>query len=146
MLKISKDKKSESKRKVIDLKLNQYIETKRHEKFEWGKCDCVLFTGDWCEFLTGKNPAEGAHGKYHDEICAYRFLKENYNKQPEDAVDNLFKRVDKLHAKKGDIALCELNGKELFGIIGARGIIFFKTGDGVLMSKLADVKIAWRVE
>ena len=55
--------------------LKEYIEEKQTQKFEWGVCDCTLFTGDWCEKAVGKNPAQGAHGQYHDKKTAYVYLK-----------------------------------------------------------------------
>ncbi len=131
---------------IKDVMLAEYIKQKTEQDFEWGVCDCTLFTGDWCEKLTGKNPAAGAHGKYNNKADAFIYLRDVYQNQPELTVDKLFKRVEPNFAQKGDIALCDLDGKKTFGIIGSRGFIFFKMSKGIVATKKAEKIIVWRVE
>lgn len=127
-----------------DVELANYIELKRDEPFQWGTCDCVLFTMNWCEIISGKNPAEGAHGKYDSELSAYKYLKKAYGNNPAEYVDKYFQRVENSFAQVGDICLCDLDGKDTFGICGKNGFVFFKS-ERVLAKKI-EKKIVWRVE
>lgn len=127
-----------------DVKLADYIETKRLEPFKWGECDCVLFTCDWCEIITGTNPAKGAHGQYDSELSAYKYLKKQYGNDPASYIDKHFTRVDCEFAQIGDICLCDLDGKDTFGICGKGGFVFFKSE--YLLARKAEKKIVWRVE
>ena len=131
---------------IKDKLLDDYITLKTKTPFAWGTCDCILFVCDWCEILTGINPAEGAHGKYDTELSAYKYLKKVYGNDPASHFDKHFKRVEVNYIQKGDVVLCDLNGKDTFGICGTRGLVLFKSGDGILATKLTDIKIAWRIE
>lgn len=131
---------------IKEVDLAAYIGEKSKQKFEWGVCDCILFTADWCERVIGVNPAEGAHGSYSTKSEAYEYLKKHYQNEPERYADDFFKRVQPNFEQVGDIAYCDLNGKKTFGIVGARGFMFFKMDDGILATKQAEKLIAWRVE
>jgi hypothetical protein len=129
-----------------DVKLAEYIELVKTKPFEWGVCDCVLFTGDWCEFLTGKNPAEGAHGKYNSEESAKEYLKAAYGDKPELTVDKLFERVEPAFRQLGDIVLCMFAESKIFGVVAANGLVMFKGERSLIATKRAEILIAWRVE
>ena len=131
---------------IKDKLLDDYITLKTKTPFAWGTCDCVLFMADWCEVLTGINPAEGSHGKYDSELSAYKHLKKLCNGDPTIIGDKYFKRIDENYVQKGDVALCDLNGKDTFGICGTRGMVLFKTPDGIMATKLVDKKVCWRIE
>ena len=127
-----------------DVELVNYIEIKRQAPFAWGVCDCVLFVCDWCEVITGVNPAEGAHGEYDSELSAYKYLKKQYGNDPAKYIDKHFERVDPNFAQIGDICLCDLDGKDTFGICGKGGFVFFKSD--TLIARKIEKKIIWRVE
>lgn len=127
-----------------DVELAKYIEIKREEPFQWGVCDCVLFTADWCEIITGINPANGAHGKYDSELSAYKYLKKEWNNDTLAYADLYFERVDSNFAQIGDICLCDLYGRDTFGICGHNGFVFFKS-ERIEIRKI-EKKIVWRIE
>ncbi len=130
-----------------DVKLAEYIEATKQQPFEWGVSDCVLFVCDWCEIVTGVNPAAGAHGKYNSELSAYKYLKAEYGNDPAAYIDKHLQRVEPAFAQKGDICLCDLDGKETFGIVGARGFVFFKSIEtGWVARKDVKRNICWGVQ
>lgn len=36
----------------------------RPHRWQWGVCDCTLFTADWASARTGRDPGEGLRGTY----------------------------------------------------------------------------------
>jgi hypothetical protein len=126
--------------------LAEYIREKTDADFAWGVCDCVLFAADWCVKLTGKDPVASIRGRYSDKAAAYIIMRDEFQNEPEKQVDLFFERVEPNYTQKGDVALCDLDGKRTFGIVGARGFVFFKMSKGIVATKKVEKLIVWRVE
>lgn len=126
--------------------IDKYLDDVKPKEFKWGECDCVLFVSEWAKIKSGIDPSHGVKGKYKTEKQAYKLLKDTCG-DFSTGLDKFFKRVDPAYRQKGDIALCLVDKKEVLGIAGSGGFIFFKAAPyGVKASKTAEIKSVWRVE
>lgn len=131
---------------MIDVVLDNFINEKKLEAFEWGKLDCVLFACDWCERVSGINPAQGSYGAYDNEEDAYKHLESEYG-GIEAGFDKYFGQISPAFRQKGDDVLCKMDDYEFAGVCGARGFIFFKTENkGIRAIRNPDIISAWRIE
>lgn len=130
--------------------LDNYLIKMAETPFEWGVCDCLIYSSDWCKIACGVDPMskkknndpETIRGLYDTEEGARELIKQ-YRKSIRDIMDVHFERIGKNFAQRGDIVMYKL----AFGVVIGRGYAMFKTEDlGMLKVKLSDCKVAWRVD
>ena len=130
-------------------RLNELLEKTHGESFEWGVCDCLMFSSDAVVACTGIDPMskkkkddpETIRGKYKSEAEARELIKK-YRKSIRAIMDLHFDRKELPFCKRGDIVLY----KGAFGVCGGRGIAYFKNESiGLEIVKIEDCLTAWDI-
>jgi hypothetical protein len=129
--------------------LDDYIQKMALRPFKWGKCDCLIFSSDWCKIATNIDPMskkkakdpDTIRGLYNSEESAKELIKQ-YRKSVRDIMDVHFKRLGVNFAKRGDIVLY----KNAFGVVLGRGKVVLKTENGMISVNVSDCQLAWGVE
>lgn len=85
--------------------LSDYLISKRHEPFQYGKHDCAHFVAGAVEAITGENPMADITKDYKTEIGSLRVLKELGFDNVEQFTDSKFTSILVGFAQTGDIAL-----------------------------------------
>lgn len=134
--------------------LSQYLEKSTLRRFKWGKFDCLIFVSNAVRLMTGidpmskkkRNDPKTIRGLYKTEDEA-RMLISKFRRSMPNIMDVHFKRINPAFAGKGDVVLMKLSEGNTFGVVGNRGIAFFKTSDaGLIQKPFVSAKFAWRVE
>ena len=86
-------------------RLSDYLISKRHEPFQYGKHDCAHFVAGAVEAITGENPMADIAREYNSEISSLRVLKELGFDNVEQFTDSKFTSILVAFAQTGDIAL-----------------------------------------
>ena len=86
-------------------RLSDYLISKRHEPFQYGKHDCARFVAGAVEAITGENPMSDIVREYNSEISSLRVLKELGFDNVEQFTDSKFTSIPVGFAQTGDIAL-----------------------------------------
>ena len=86
-------------------RLSDYLISKRHEPFQYGKHDCAHFVAGAVEAITGENPMTDIAREYNNEISSLRVLKELGFDNVEQFTDSKFISIPVGFAQTGDIAL-----------------------------------------
>lgn len=122
---------------------------KEKKQFKHGKNDCVTFTIDCIESITGKKVFDQ---KYKNIKEAKKIIKKLKSKNLLDialkiAKENNFKTVDIDKAHKGDV-LYYIDTTDLDGTLGVciGESVMFNWRDSITLIKKEDCKIAWRIE
>lgn len=122
------------------------LEAARDKPFAWGSHDCGLFAADCVLAMTDVDPAAAYRGQYADEEGARATmlalssggLRAAWTKALGPAMNNV--RM----ARRGDVALVEINGIEAAGVVvGSR--VACATEGGVLMVPAGRIVAAWAV-
>lgn len=124
-------------------RLETYLKGAAHKKFEWGAHDCVLFTMDWFLSLTNVDIIPDIRGKYSTEEEALALI-ESFG----GLIQATSARIPTRPAgfeKRGDLALCEVDGKETMGIVASRGFIFFVLDRGLCAKRVKPI-CTWGVD
>jgi len=128
---------------------DEYLVKTTSTPFEWGVCDCLIFTSDWCKIACGVDPMSKKkktdpktfRGKYKTEAEARTLIK-SYRKSIREIMDVHFERIHPNFAQRGDIVLHKMS----FGISIGRGKAMFKTEElGMVTIDLGDCGVAWRI-
>jgi hypothetical protein len=115
--------------------LAAFVESRRFVPFEWGTNDCCLFAADCVRDLTGLDHAAGIRGTYHDERSARRVVRRMGGMA---ALAKPLSEKPASHVQRADVVLCDVEGRETFGICigngfwcapGASGLVFRRTCD-----------------
>jgi len=109
--------------------------------FAWGAHDCVLFAADCVRAVTGVDPAAGMRGRYVTERQARRLLRQRGG-LARLAAAHLGPEVSPLLAQRGDIGLCEHEGRVLLAV--CNGDHWLAPGPQGL-GHLERARRAWRV-
>ena len=131
-------------------KLEEVIKNLKEKKeFKHGKNDCVTFTIDSIESITGKKVFDK---KYKNIKEAKKIIKKLKSKDLLDialkiAKENNFKTVDIDKAQKGDV-LYYVDTRDLDGTLGVciGETVMFNWKESITLIKKEDCKIAWRIE
>jgi len=127
-------------------KMHDVIRAAKRIEFEWGKHDCLLFSMDCVEAMTGVDHVKKLRGKYETEIGVLRAFRkiENVRTLPE-LIDKYFgDRVEATGARRGDLVLASVDSVEALGIVAGRNAIFLcKTG--IRTVPLKECSCTWRV-
>ena len=130
-----------------DKLLNEYIESKRDAKFEWGINDCYTFTSGAVETITGTNPCSDIVGSYTNA----REALEQYSSLSnlDDILDEHFERFEGRIAPRGSILVKKIENE--FKVFGAAlGIVIdhraaFITPQGLTLLIIDEDDKAWLV-
>jgi hypothetical protein len=131
-------------------KLEEVIKNLKEKKeFKHGKNDCVTFTIDSIESITGKKVFDK---KYKNIKEAKKIIKKLKSKDLLDialkiAKENNFKTIDIDKAQKGDV-LYYVDTRDLDGTLGVciGESVMFNWKESITLIKKEDCKIAWRIE
>ena len=131
-------------------KLEEVIKNLKEKKeFKHGKNDCVTFTIDSIESITGKKVFDK---KYKNIKEAKKIIKKLQSKDLLDialkiAKENNFKTIDIDKAQKGDV-LYYVDTRDLDGTLGVciGETVMFNWRKSITLIKKEDCKIAWRIE
>jgi len=130
--------------------LEKILEDYKQKKiFKHGKNDCVTFTIDCIEAITGKKVF---NKKYKNIKEAKKIIKSLKSKDLLDialkiAKENNFKTIDLDKAQKGDV-FYYLDNTDLEGTLGVciGESVMFNWRKEIMLIKKTDCKIAWRIE
>lgn len=107
-------------------RLNDHLEKSRKKPFEWGGNDCVLFSADVIQAMTGADPIPELRGKWTSKATARRVLKKHGGLEAtaeKVANENGWRRVPNMLAQRGDLLLMQgKNGPLLAICVGASAI------------------------
>lgn len=84
--------------------LSEYIETKRHEPFDYGVNDCCMFAAGAVEAMTGVDPMVEFRGQYDSLKTTIKVLKEIGAGDLESTLDGKFPEIAVGYAQRGDLA------------------------------------------
>ena len=117
-----------------ETKLDDFIECRKTQRFEWGKHDCALFSCDAIKEITGEDLAYFFRDLYRTKNEAYAMLTEFGGGGLLETFDKLtsefgMEEIKVGFAGRGDVALCNVPtviNEELptLGIIGMTGKIY----------------------
>lgn len=135
--------------------LNDFLNQRAQEPFEWGVNDCALFAADGIKAITGIDIAEDFRGKYTTETGALRAIKTICNGTTvEDATEYCANKhalkewPNPLFAQRGDLVVFE-NGRRLIaGLVHLNGRDIVAVGEsGLYRFRIteASIKRAWHV-
>jgi hypothetical protein len=127
--------------------LNDFVESRRHAPFAWGKNDCCTFAADAVVAIYGADPMEHLRDLYDDATGALAIIGGAHD-LPEYAgrvlVAASFREIEPIFAGRGDVVCVKLErptcGVHLGNVIaapGAAGLVFLPL-DAVLKT--------WRAE
>tara|TARA_R110001592_G_scaffold127358_1_gene339077 strand:+ start:616 stop:1056 length:441 start_codon:yes stop_codon:yes gene_type:complete len=130
--------------------LEKILEDYKQKKiFKHGKNDCVTFTIDCIEAITGKKVF---NKKYKNIKEAKKIIKSLKSKDLLDialkiAKENNFKTIDLDKAQKGDV-FYYLDNTDLEGTLGVciGESVMFNWRKEIMLIRKTDCKIAWRIE
>jgi hypothetical protein len=98
------------------LKLHAYLAGCENRAFRFGEFDCCLFVADWIVAAKGVDLAANERGTYSTFKQGLKVIKTD--------IKTVFKarlnhaEIATSFAKRGDIALCDVNGDTVAGIVG----------------------------
>jgi len=100
-------------------RLVEFIESRRHARFEWGVNDCCLFPADAVLAMTGTDRAADLRG-HADEFSAMRVVRDAGG-LPSLLASRLKERTVIWLAQRGDVVCATLDGRETAGIVAGNG-------------------------
>lgn len=112
-----KRKQRPSRRSDWETRFNDVIARNSSRSHRYGQWDCLLFVAEVVKAITGKDYGRGHRGKYDSALGAAKHLKQHKADSPERYLDNLFPEKPIGFAQRGDVALVELEGQRLPGIV-----------------------------
>lgn len=130
--------------------LNEKIEEFKSTPFIWGESDCLHFACRAAASMLDYDLYEKAEAStfiYDTEEGAALMLEEHFEKDMANVFSSLFDSVPVKLAQRGDIAICDFQGKLICGIFDTSGrTIACKSMEGVLFLPASKAVKAWRVE
>ena len=121
-------------------RLSDYLISKRHEPFQYGKHDCAHFVAGAVEAITGENPMADIAREYNSEISSLRVLKELGFDNVEQFTDSKFTSIPVGFAQTGDIAL---HDGSLGIVLGSKAV--FASEIGYTFVDRSEWSNAWEV-
>lgn len=106
-------------------RLSDYLLSKRHEPFQYGKHDCAHFVAGAVEAITGENPMSDIAREYNSEFSSLRVLKEFGFDNVEQFTDSKFISIPVGFAQTGDIAL---HDGSLGVVLGSKAVFASEIG------------------
>ena len=138
-----------------EIRLDNFINTRKNEKFKWGTHDCALFSCDAIKQITSIDVAYWFRGKYKNKYGAYSLLKRFAGGGLLETVQKLSEEFDMPEinmgfAGRGDWVMCNVPtviNEELptLGIIGMSNNVYV-AGTNQLQMFEKDIGIKfWKV-
>jgi hypothetical protein len=127
-------------------RLADYFELQKDRPFVWGENDCILFSANAVSLLLDRDIIGeiSEYGTYDRELALE--ILSRHGGQISGILDKHFKRKPNvLKAKRGDIALVELDGTEYTGIVYGHSVIC-KTTTGLKHISVNNISVLWEVE
>lgn len=119
-----------------------YIDERRRRPFAWGTNDCVTFTADWLQRLTGTDPLGDLRGTWDDAASAARALASVGGLLA--AMDARYERIPWAFAQRGDVVAVDVGGHlGLYVCVGR-----YAAGPGeleMLLNPMHEAVAAWRI-
>lgn len=123
------------------IRLQDFVQSRRAEPFAWGRHDCCLFVCDAIQAITGHDPAADLRG-YSTEREAMRMLRAHGGVRGL-ADARAGAAVPVLAAQVGDVGLLPLDGRDTLGLCG--GAHWLAPGaQGIVALPLDAATHAWR--
>jgi hypothetical protein len=127
--------------------LNDFVESRRHTPFAWGKNDCCTFAADAVVAIYGADPMQHLRDLYDDATGALAIIG-GADDLPEYACRVLvaagFREIEPIFAGRGDVVCVKLErptcGVHLGSVIAAPSVA------GLAFLPLNEVLKAWRAE
>lgn len=126
---------------------NEFLRARRDMPFEWGANDCCLFACDCIKAITGVDPAVDYRGytaehEANTKIAMFGTM--------EALIESIAHRsgmpeVAPKYAKRGDVALCEFDGKQVLCVIGPDGWPVGPSERGTVKMHRGSMRRAWGV-
>lgn len=116
-------------------RLVAFIESRRHEPFQWGVNDCALFAADCLLELTGVDHAAGFRGYRTQKGAARRISRVGGMS----SFANGLAEKDVRFASRGDVVLALVEGRETFGICIGGGHWCAPGPTGLVFRPMTDV-------
>ena len=117
------------------IRLDEFIETNRHRKFERGHFDCALFAGLAIEAMTGVELVQDYVGQYKSKRAGFDLLKDRGLDNLSDvAVKHLGEPLTNVNfAGRGDVVVVQYEGELALAVIDLTGRRAVTTGkDGLI--------------
>jgi len=128
-------------------RLREFEESRSPMPFQWGVNDCCLYACDAIQAITGVDPAASFRGytteeEANEKIAAYGSIE----KLAESVCADLgFSEVPVKFAKRGDIALCEWQGKQFMCVLGTSSYPHGPSERGAVAYPRGCMKRAWSI-
>lgn len=125
-------------------RLNAYIAKVRDKPHAYGVHDCMIFSANAVQALTGRDLAKGHRRKYKDKIGAARHLKSLGFDSPEAMIDSLLDEKPVGFAQRGDIILTD---DGIPGVVfdGDTALVIADDNLGLVRIPRAQWRKAWNV-
>lgn len=99
--------------------------------FRWGESDCVIFTADVVEAMTGHDPASAVRGKYRSARGAAKMMKKHGYEDIQAVMERHFSEIAPSLAGRGSVAIIMTDLGDFASAICAGEVILAKSPDGV---------------
>lgn len=124
---------------ILDQALASYV----NAEFEYGKCDCFLFTMDVLSQITGTDWREKSGvPEYSNKIEATRTLKELYDGSVINLMDSIADQKEVAFIQRGNVVAVEFEGAFALGIFAYPSAKFIAER-GLMTCGIGEIKYAW---
>ena len=124
--------------------LAAFLKQKQSAEFNWGTNDCCLFAADAIQAITGIDNAPEFRGKYTTALGSVRALKRYGAGDIKSTFTAKFgEPKGRLSAMRGDIALVNVNGEHIVGVVF--GDIYVLSDSGLATLPLGRAMCIWSI-
>lgn len=124
--------------------LADFLKQRQLQPFCWGKNDCCLFAADAIHVITGEDHASEFRGHYTTAIGAKRALiRYGQGDIKHTFIAKFGEPVGRLNASRGDIALVNINGVDIVGVV--YGNVYVVSEQGLLQLPLSQALAIWSI-
>lgn len=134
-------------------RLNDFIESRRNSKFEWGSNDCCMFAALAIEAVLGFNEHAKYLGSYSTRQGARNVLcaltrQQTYSRAVAALPDVLgYERCNPKLAQRGDLVLIRQHRVPALGVVSMDGRFAVAPGHtGIMKIPINQVIAAWRID
>ncbi len=135
-----------------EMRLHEFIESRKGSAFAWGSNDCCLFAADAVEAMTGVDLAANFRGKYDSEASCVKMVSELGYASIEDLIRKelaswQLQPMRPVQAHRGDLLLTMQEGQPALCVVGLTGKHSIGVGEDGLMKVRTyhDGVVAYRV-
>lgn len=113
-----------------------YLRETAGTRFEWGKCDCVLWVADFVRLALGFDPAADLRGRYSTSFGARREIIRA------GGLLALARRGMRGVPAGSDVCIAEVRGQTYAGLITSE-LLAIKSETGVVLTREYEVREGW---